>query len=136
MPKYRIPPTRQPESCTVSCCVPLNPVEGRKRTSKVVQQFFDGKIHCIPLYPANSIFRCATTVQNRDRQAIFAGFRLYPAIVSGLLFFAGFWMFFGSLDAAVILRKPLWLWVECSVIPLSDFRGKTVLSITKPLLYH
>jgi hypothetical protein len=53
-------------------------------------------------------------------------YQLYPAIVSGLLFFAGFWMVFGSLDLAAALRKPLWLWVECPVIPLSDFGGNTV----------
>jgi hypothetical protein len=61
---------------------------------------------------------------------------LYPAIVSGMVFFAGFWMFFDSLDLAAGLRKPLWLWVKCPVIPLSDFGGKTVESITKPLLYQ
>jgi hypothetical protein len=37
----------------------------------------------------------------------------YPAIVSGMVFFAGFGVFFGSLDLAAVLRKPLWLSVEC-----------------------
>jgi hypothetical protein len=55
---------------------------------------------CIALYSAKSIFRCAATVENRDRQTIFGNFRLYPAIVSGLMFFAGFWVIFGSLDMA------------------------------------
>jgi hypothetical protein len=69
------------------------------------------------------------TVQNHGAQ-------LYPAIISGLLFFAGFWVFFSSLDLATALHKPLWPWVECCVVLLSDFGGKTVLSITKPLLSH
>jgi hypothetical protein len=34
------------------------------------------------------------------------------------------------------LRKPLWPWIECPIVRLSDFGGKTLLSITKPLLCH
>jgi hypothetical protein len=51
---------------------------------------------------------------------------LYPAIVSDMVFFAGIWMVFDSLDFAAALRKPLRLWVQCPLIPLSDFGGKTV----------
>jgi len=54
------------------------------------------------------------------------GIRLCPGMVSGLLFFAGFWVFFGSLKAAVVLRKLLWPWVISRVVLLSDFGGKTV----------
>jgi hypothetical protein len=44
-------------------------------------------------------------------------------------------MYFDSLDLAAALRKPLWPWIECPVVLLSDFGGKTLLSIRKPLLY-
>jgi hypothetical protein len=91
------------------------------------------------LYPDFSREDSVLMSENRLKPLLqdeFSDFPLHPAIVSGSLLFAGSWVFFGSLDAEAVLRKPLWPCFECPVVLLSDFGGKTVLSITTPLLCH